>query len=209
MPNKKEVQKAIQDDTFDCLHYIGQLLRSGQINDSALLTALKKEIYSIHKIVIAAIHTIQNEGRLIYITPGSSERIHIIDVNGPLRPQHSVAGKKYCSKTGGNELLARIEMNELQISPRDMVICFVPALGFSAYADSSLKYAKKNGAMTVGIRLGKEAEKEISAHLNVCLDLREDSVHFQKAWLQKVVIHLVSNTASNYIINYELKQISF
>lgn len=209
MPNIKEAKKVTHDDTFDCLHYIGQLLRSGQINDSALLTTIKKETYSIHKMVIAAIHAIQSEGRLIYITPGSSERIHIIDVNGPVRLQHSIAGKKYCPKTGGHELLARIEMNELQISPRDMVIGFVPAAGFYSYADSSLKYAQKNGAMTAGILLGKAAEKEISAHLNVCLDLPKDSVHFQKAWLQNILIHLISNTASNYIINDELKHISF
>ncbi|WP_156153403.1 hypothetical protein [Domibacillus robiginosus] len=203
----KDAKKVACEDPLDCLRDINELLHSGELNDSNLLKKLEKEMGLIHKLVIAAIQTIQNKGRLIYLTPRAVERIHITDLNGPKRLQNDSTGKKQCLKAGGSELLARIELNELQVGPRDMVICFTAAA--EVYSESSIRYARKSGAMTACILLGEDAEEEIPANINVRMEAAEHLTAFERAWLQNLLIHLVSSAVSNYILHYELKEISF
>lgn len=207
MQTVQDVKQVADEDTFDCFRHINELLHSGQINDSIMFKSIKEEIGSIHKLVIAAIQTIQKNGRLIYLTPRASERIHITDLSGPVRLQNYSVGKKYCPKSGKNELLARMDLNELQAGPRDMVICF--AAEASSYTESSLRYARKSGAMTASILLGQEPEEKMLASINIKLDLDQHSTAFQRAWLQNLFIRLVSQAASAYILQYELKEISF
>lgn len=202
MPSIRDAKILPGNKAFNSLVFMKQLLNSDQINDSIALKIIEKELNSLYKVVIAAINTLQNNGRLIYILPRSSERIQVMDLNRRVQPKSRIAGRKYCPGTGSNELLARIELNKLQVGPRDMVICFIPAAE-APYVSSSLKYAKKNGAMTVGISLDKGIQQDLQVNISINLELFEDSTYFRKAFIQKILINTISNAASNYLIDHD------
>ncbi len=179
--------------------------------DARVAEAVKQELSAIRKVVIAAVNTFRQKGRLIYIGAGTSGRLGVLDAAECIpkfgAPSEMVKGMiaggqkavfSVVEGTGDNELLAKADLSRLEIGPRDMIIG-ISASGRTPYVITGLKYAKRHGAMTAGISCNKRAVMSRFADLAIEVDAGPEvltgTTPLKARTAQKMILNMIS-TAS-------------
>ncbi|MCP3762994.1 N-acetylmuramic acid 6-phosphate etherase [Domibacillus sp. A3M-37] len=190
---------------------IDEFLSVMNAEDSKVAQAVKQELPVIRKVVIAAVNAFRQKGRLIYIGAGTSGRLGVLDAAECIPTFGTPPGMVRCVIAGGqkaiqsavegaedNELLAKVDLSQLQIGPRDMIIG-ISASGRTPYVISGLKYAKKHGAMTASISCNKRAVMSRFADLSIEVDVGPEvltgSTRLKAGTAQKMMLNMISTAA--------------
>lgn len=179
--------------------------------DAKVAGAVKQELTTIRKMVLAAIRTFHQGGRLIYIGAGTSGRLGVLDAAECVptfgTPPDMVVGviaggteaiQLPVEGAEDNVLLAKVDLQRLNVGPRDMVIG-LSASGRTPYVISGLRYARKNGAFTASIACNKGAEMsryaQVSAEIDVGPEVLTGSTRLKAGTAQKMVLNMISTAA--------------
>ncbi len=213
MPGTHNLQTEARNDATMHLDNMSvtELLTVMNAEDAKVAGAIKKELPSIRKVVIAAILAFQKKGRLIYIGAGTSGRLGVLDAvecvptfgTPPWMVQGVMAGGRkafYTAVEGAedNELMATADLNQLGVGPRDIIIG-ISASGRTPYVTSGLKYAKRKGAMTASISCNKKAAISQYADFPIEVDAGPEvltgSTRLKAGTAQKLVLNMISTAA--------------
>jgi N-acetylmuramic acid 6-phosphate etherase len=140
-----------------------EVLRLLNREDARVATAVRRELPKIAQVVDAIVKAFGNGGRLFYVGAGTSGRLAVLDAaecpptfgTKPSMVQAIIAGggKALRRSVEGAEDSATAGARDLSsagFSKRDVVVG-IAASGTTPYVLGALKFAKRHGAITVGV----------------------------------------------------------
>lgn len=191
-------------DTLEMLKIINEENRNS-------VQAVERELENIAKAVDAATACFAKGGRMFYIGAGTSGRIAIMDA-AECPPTYGVSpdkvvgiiagGEKCLVKAGeGGEDVAEAGVADLakyEITENDIVVG-ISVAGGAAYVLAALEYAKKKGAVTVGLTSNSDSRLASLADIAVCPDTGAEvitgSTRMKGGNAQKFVLNMLSTCA--------------
>jgi N-acetylmuramic acid 6-phosphate etherase len=186
------------------------------LDTKSLLVALNKEDQKVAQVVHNAIPDIASAvesivsafsqgGRLIYVGAGTSGRLGVLDaVECP--PTFSVSDQQIIALIAGGKsamykavegaeddpLLAISELKECHACQNDVVVG-IAASGRTPYTISALQYAKKVGAVAIGVACNSGSELLKEADIAICAEVGPEALTGST--------RLKSGTAQKFILN--------
>ena len=186
------------------------------LDTTSLLVALNKEDQKVAQVVHKAIPDIalavksivsafSQGGRLIYVGAGTSGRLGVLDaVECP--PTFSVSDQQIIALIAGGKsamykavegaeddpLLAISELKECHACQNDVVVG-IAASGRTPYTISALQYAKKVGAVAIGVACNSGSELLKEADIAICAEVGPEALTGST--------RLKSGTAQKFILN--------
>ena len=170
--------------------------------------AVQKELVQIAKAVDAATERFAQGGRMFYIGAGTSGRIGVMDA-AECPPTYGVdddkvvgiiaGGEKCFVKAGeGGEDVAEAGVADLakyEITSKDIVVG-ISVAGGAAYVLAALDYAKKQGAVTIGLTSNSDSKLAQIADIAICPDTGAEvitgSTRMKGGNAQKFVLNMLS-----------------
>lgn len=186
------------------------------LDTTSLLVALNKEDQKVAQVVHNAIPDITSAvesivsafnqgGRLIYVGAGTSGRLGVLDaVECP--PTFSVSDQQIIALIAGGKsamykavegaeddpLLAISELKECHVCQNDVVVG-IAASGRTPYTISAVQYAKKVGAVAIGVACNSGSELLKEADIAICAEVGPEALTGST--------RLKSGTAQKFILN--------
>jgi N-acetylmuramic acid 6-phosphate etherase len=176
--------------------------------DAKVAQAVGQELPKIAKAVNEIVARMQNGGRLIYVGAGSSGRIAVLDAaecpptfgtppnlvqaliaGGKKAVTHSVEGAEDNSKAASRDLV------KIKLSKVDSLVG-IAASGTTPYVLAAVAYAKRRGALTIGITnnrnspLAKNAKIAIAPQVGP--EILAGSTRLKAGTSQKMVLNMLS-----------------
>ncbi len=188
-----------------------QILRILNREDARVAFAIQRELPNIARAVEAIVTAFRSGGRLIYVGAGTSGRIAILDAaecpptfgTPPRMVQAIMAGgtKALKGAAEGAEDSAAAGARDLKntkVSQRDVVVG-ITASGNTPYVLGALKFARRHGAVTVGVTSNANSPLACEAHILIAPDTGPEAIagstRLKAGTAQKMVLNLLS-TAS-------------
>ncbi len=191
-------------DRLTALHIVSLMNRE----DAKVAQAVGQELPKIAKAVNEIVARMQNGGRLIYVGAGSSGRIAVLDAaecpptfgtppnlvqaliaGGKKAVTHSVEGAEDNSKAASRDLV------KIKLSKVDSLVG-IAASGTTPYVLAAVAYAKRRGALTIGITnnrnspLAKNAKIAIAPQVGP--EILAGSTRLKAGTSQKMVLNMLS-----------------
>lgn len=176
--------------------------------DARVAAAIRPELPHIETIIAAAIHALENEGRLIYLGAGTSGRLGLLDaVECPPTfgtPPEKVVGLlaggvgafiKAAEGAEDSETLGAEDLKRIGLTAKDVVIG-IAASGRTPYVAAALNYAKKMGCVTAAIACNKNSEigaiADHAVEIVVGPEVLTGSTRLKAGTAQKMVLNMIS-----------------
>jgi N-acetylmuramic acid 6-phosphate etherase len=184
------------------------LLRTMNREDHAVLPAVRRALPSIARAVDATAAALRKGGRLIYVGAGTSGRLAVLDAaelpptfgiaprmaqaviaGGRRALTHAVEGAEDDAAAGARDLRAR------KISSRDVIVGLT-ASGATPYVRGALAYARRRGALTIGIACNARPLIARASRMLIVLDTGPEvlagSTRLKAGTAQKLALNLLS-----------------
>jgi len=188
-----------------------EVLRLLNGEDARVATAVRRELPKIAQAVDAIVKAFGADGRLFYVGAGTSGRLAVLDAaewpptfgTKPRMVQAIIAG-------GGKALRRPVEgaedstaagardLSRAGFSKRDVVVG-IAASGTTPYVLGALKFAKRSGAVTVGVTSNADSPLARQAQIAIVPDTGAEivagSTRLKAGTAQKMVLNLLSTAA--------------
>ena len=187
---------------------VSELLHAMNEGDLEVPRAIAVVLPKIEKAINAIVDRMVTGGRLIYIGAGTSGRLGVLDAaecgptfsvkndqvlafiaGGDKALTHAVEGAEDDFAAGENDLIP------IHLTPQDAVVG-IAASGRTPYVLGALAYAKKVGALTIGLTANPNSE--ISKNVDHALEidsgpeLLAGSTRLKSGTAQKLVLNMIS-----------------
>lgn len=179
--------------------------------DHLVIQAVEKELHKIAQVIEWSTHSLQHQGRIIYLGAGTSGRLGLLDA-AECPPTFGVDHNTVVGLLAGGEqafvkaiegaedssTLAQEEMQAIHVNEKDIVIG-IAASGRTPYVIHGLRYAKSLGCKTVSI--ANNADSEMAKEVDLAIELvcgpevLTGSTRLKAGTSQKLVLNMIS-TAS-------------
>jgi N-acetylmuramic acid 6-phosphate etherase len=185
-----------------------ELVRLMNREDRKVVVAVARELTSIARAVDAIENRMRRGGRLIYVGAGSSGRIGVLDASEcpptfgtpPSLVRALIAGgeKAVTQPVEGAEDRrgqGAQDLGTLHLTPNDSVVG-IAASGTTPYVLAAIGYAKKRGALTVGLTANRLSPLAKAANISITPDVGPEvltgSTRLKAGTSQKMVLNMLS-----------------
>lgn len=188
-----------------------EILRLLNREDAQVSRAVAKEIPAITRAVDAIVLALRRGGRLIYVGAGTSGRLAVLDAaecpptfgvsprlvraviaGGPSALTHAAEGAEDSAAEGARDLRA------VKVTPRDVVVGFT-ASGSTPYVLGALEYARKRGAVTIGMTVNQRSPIARAARFVIAPETGPEAIagstRLKAGTAQKLVLNMLSTAA--------------
>jgi N-acetylmuramic acid 6-phosphate etherase len=195
---------------LDLLDTTGLLIALNR-EDQKVAQVVQGTISDITLAVEAVVSAFERGGRLIYVGAGTSGRLGVLDaVECP--PTFSVSEHQIVALIAGGKsamykavegaeddpLLAISELSAINVCKNDVVVG-IAASGRTPYTISALHYAKKIGAVAIGVACNAGSELLRVADISICAEVGPEaltgSTRLKSGTAQKLILNMLT-TAS-------------
>lgn len=176
--------------------------------DQKVAAAVRRELPSVARAVDAIESRMRKGGRLIYVGAGSSGRIGVLDASEcpptfgtpPSLVRAVIAGGKRAVTQpveGAEDSNARAaqDLTKLQLTLNDSVVG-IAASGTTPYVLAAVAYAKKKGALTIGLTVSRKSPLAKTASIAITPDVGPEvltgSTRLKAGTSQKMVLNMLS-----------------
>jgi N-acetylmuramic acid 6-phosphate etherase len=187
------------------------ILRLMNQEDRRIPLAVQRELPAIERAVDAIVAGIRKGGRLLYVGAGTSGRLAVLDAAecpptfgvSPRLVQAIIAGGSPAitgAVEGAEDSVANgvRDLRAKHVGPADVVVG-IAASGTTPYVLSALKYARKQGAATVGITSNRNAPIARVATIVIAPQVGSEvvtgSTRLKAGTSQKLVLNMLSTAA--------------
>ena len=200
-PNSRGLDRK---STRDVLHILNR-------EDARVALAVRRELPRIAKAVDAIVNSFRSGGRLFYVGAGTSGRLAVLDAaecpptfgtspklvqaviaGGARALRHAVEGAEDSAANGAGDL------SSAGLSRRDVVVG-IAASGTTPYVLGALAYARRRGAVTVGVTSNTKSPLARSAQIAIAPDTGPEAIagstRLKAGTAQKMVLNLLSTGA--------------
>ncbi len=194
-------------DTRSALE-IAQIINA---EDATIAAAVSRAVPQIAQAIDAIAKALSAGGRLIYVGAGTAGRMGALDAS-ECPPTFGIDPKhvQYVMAGGEKALGSAAEANEdsRQLGERDLgkrkpgkkdVVVGISASGRTPYTVAAIEYAKKKGAVTVGVSNNPESELARVAAIPITVDVGPEvvsgSTRMKAGTAQKLVLNMLSTGA--------------
>jgi N-acetylmuramic acid 6-phosphate etherase len=184
------------------------MLRALNREDASVAGAVRRALPAIARAVDAAASALRNGGRLFYVGAGTSGRLAALDAaecpptfgTSPKKVQAVIAGGRRAltgavegaedsAKNGARDLARR------GVSRRD-VVAGIAASGETPYVLGAIQYAKRHGAVTIGVTSNRGSTLGRRARIAIVVQTGPEAVtgstRLKAGTAQKMVLNLLS-----------------
>jgi len=188
-----------------------EILRVLNAEDARVAAAVRRELPKIARAVDAIIESLRSGGRLFYVGAGTSGRLAVLDAaecpptfgTSPKLVQAIIAGGSRAVRGAveGAEDSAKNGARDLRKAgvKRGDVVVGLTASGTTPYVIGAMQFAKKRGAITVGVTSNRISPLAHVANIAVAPDTGPEAIsgstRLKAGTSQKMVLNLLS-TAS-------------
>jgi N-acetylmuramic acid 6-phosphate etherase len=185
-----------------------EILRLINREDARVARAVAREIPFITRAVEMAAARLRRGGRMIYIGAGTSGRLGVLDASecpptfgvSPQKVQGVIAGGRRAlvravegaednAAQGARDLAAK------RVTSRDVVVGLT-ASGSTPYVLGALRYARRRGALTVGVACNRATAVSRVAHITIAPETGPEvltgSTRMKAGTAQKLVLNMLS-----------------
>lgn len=176
--------------------------------DQKVAAAVRRELPSVARAVDAIESRMRKGGRLIYVGAGSSGRIGVLDASEcpptfgtpPSLVRAVIAGGKRAVTQpveGAEDSNARAaqDLTKLHLTLNDSVVG-IAASGTTPYVLAAVAYAKKKGALTIGLTVSRKSPLAKTASIAITPDVGPEvltgSTRLKAGTSQKMVLNMLS-----------------
>jgi N-acetylmuramic acid 6-phosphate etherase len=184
------------------------MLRAMNREDASVAGAVRRALPAIARAVDAAANALRHGGRLFYVGAGTSGRLAALDAaecpptfgTSPKLVQAVLAGgrRALTGAVEGAEDSASNGARDLQrrgVSQRD-VVAGIAASGETPYVLGAIEYAKRCGAVTIGVASNRDSTLEWRAQIAIVVETGPEAVtgstRLKAGTAQKMVLNLLS-----------------
>jgi N-acetylmuramic acid 6-phosphate etherase len=178
--------------------------------DRKVAAHVAREIPSIARAVDAIIARLQSGGRLIYVGAGTSGRLAVLDA-AECPPTFGVPRTQVRALIAGgsNALTNSVEgaedsaanavrdLRKINLSPNDAVVG-VAASGSTPYVMAAIKFARKRGALTIGVASNRNCPLRRAAAIAITPEVGPEiiagSTRLKAGTAEKLVLNMLSTT---------------
>jgi N-acetylmuramic acid 6-phosphate etherase len=185
-----------------------EIVRLMNREDRKVAPAVGREIRAIARTVEEIASRMRKGGRLIYVGAGSSGRIGVLDASEcpptfgtpPEIVRALIAGgKKAVTKSvegaEDDKRAAARDLKKICVWANDVVVA-IAASGTTPYALSAVAYAKKRGALTIGVTANRKSPLAKSVKIAIAPDVGPEvltgSTRLKAGTSQKMVLNMLS-----------------
>jgi N-acetylmuramic acid 6-phosphate etherase len=188
-----------------------EILRALNREDASVAPAVRRELPAIARAVDAIAKAFQHGGTLFYVGAGTSGRLAVLDAaecpptfgtppkmvraiiaGGARALQHAVEGAEDSAANGARDL------RRAKASQRDVVVG-LSASGTTPYVLGALDFARRLGAMTVGVTSNPRSPLARKARIAIVPDTGPEAIagstRLKAGTAQKLVLNLLSTAA--------------
>ena len=174
--------------------------------DQKVALAVRKVIPQITRAVDLAARAMASGGRLIYLGAGTSGRLGVLDAS-ECRPTFGTdkvvgvlaGGPKAMFKAGegveDDRVSARRDLENIGLNKADVLVG-IAASGRTPYTLEGLRYAKRKGAVTVGVTANLNSPVGELADIEIAVDAGPEiiagSTRMKAGTAQKLVLNMIS-----------------
>jgi N-acetylmuramic acid 6-phosphate etherase len=178
--------------------------------DRKVAPAVARELPAIARAVDGIVPRMRRGGRLIYLGAGTSGRLGVLDASecpptfgvSPSLVRGLIAGGKKAitepvEGAEDSKERAKRDLSRIRLSGNDVVVGLA-ASGTTPYVLAGLAYAKKRGALTIGISANRNSPLARAAQIaitpSVGPEVLTGSTRLKAGTAQKMVLNLLSTT---------------
>ena len=188
-----------------------EILRALNREDARVAPAVRRELPKIARAVDAIVAAFRQGGRLFYIGAGTSGRLAVLDAaecpptfgtppkmvqailaGGARALRHASEGAEDSAAGGARDL------RRARLTRKDVVVGLA-ASGTTPYVLGALAYAKRRGAVTVGVTANPRSPVARAARIAIAPDTGPEAVsgstRMKAGTAQKLVLNLLSTAA--------------
>ena len=188
-----------------------QVLRVMNEEDAQVPRFVRRELPRIARAVDAIVRAFGRGGRLLYVGAGTSGRLAVLDASevpptfgtprkmveaiiagGPHAVRFASEGAEDNVRNGARDL-ARVDLRS-----RDVVVG-IAASGTTPYVLGAIRYAKKRGAVTIGVTSNKHSPLARLVRIPIAADTGPEiiggSTRMKAGTAQKLVLNMLSTAA--------------
>jgi N-acetylmuramic acid 6-phosphate etherase len=188
-----------------------EILRVLNAEDARVALAVRRELPKIARAVDAIVKSFRSGGRLFYVGAGTSGRLAVLDAaecpptfgtppkmvqaiiaGGSRAVQGAVEGAEDSAKNGARDL------RKAGVKRGDVVVGLA-ASGTTPYVIGAMEFARKHGAVTVGVTSNLRSSLARATHIAIVPDTGPEAIsgstRLKAGTAQKMVLNLLS-TAS-------------
>jgi N-acetylmuramic acid 6-phosphate etherase len=187
---------------------VPEIVRLMNREDAKVARAVGRVVPAISRAVGAIVERMKKGGRLIYIGAGSSGRIGVLDASecpptfgvSPNLVRALIAGGKVAvtrSVEGAEDRAADAahDLRKLHLTRADSVVG-IAASGTTPYVLGAISYAKKRGALTIGVAANRHSPLVKAVHISIAPEVGPEvlagSTRLKAGTSQKMVLNMLS-----------------
>ena len=188
-----------------------EMIRLMNREDRKVADAVGREIPAIARAVDEIVKRLRSGGRMIYVGAGSSGRLAILDA-AECPPTFGVSRKKVQALIAGGQRAithavegaedsvknAVRDLQRAKLSKKDVVVG-VAASATTPYVLGAIRYAKKIGAMTIGVAANRAGQLRKLANIFIAPEAGPEvltgSTRLKAGTAQKMVLNMLSTAA--------------
>jgi N-acetylmuramic acid 6-phosphate etherase len=185
-----------------------EIVRLMNREDAKVASAVGRVIPVIARAVEKIVERLKNGGRLIYVGAGSSGRIGVLDAS-ECPPTFGVSSKLVRAIIAGGKRAvtqsvegaedraqdAARDLRKLHLTPADSVVG-IAASGTTPHVLGAISYAKKRGALTIGITANRRSPLARAAAIVIAPEVGPEvlagSTRLKAGTSQKMVLNMLS-----------------
>jgi N-acetylmuramic acid 6-phosphate etherase len=188
-----------------------QIVRLMNREDSRIARAIARELHAIARAVDGIVNAVRRGGRLLYMGAGTSGRLGVLDASecpptfgvSPALVRALIAGGPEAihlpvEGAEDNRVQARRDLRKIRFGKNDVLVGLA-ASGTTPYVLAGVDYAKRKGALTIGVSANPHSELARAVKIpiapNVGPEVLTGSTRLKAGTAQKMVLNMLS-TAS-------------
>ncbi len=187
------------------------ILRAINREDATVALAVRRELPRIARAVDAIVKSLRGGGTLFYIGAGTSGRLAVLDAaecpptfgtpprmvraiiaGGERALRHAVEGAEDSAANGARDL------RRAGVSRRDVVVG-IAASGTTKYVLGALEFARRRGAITIGVTSNPRSPVARKARISIAPDTGPEAIagstRMKAGTAQKMVLNMLSTAA--------------
>jgi len=185
-----------------------EIVRLMNGEDEKVARAVRRAVPAIARGVDEIVERMKEGGRLIYVGAGSSGRIAVLDAS-ECPPTFGVSPNLVCALiAGGKKAMTRsVEgaedrsadgahaLRKIRLNKTDSVVG-IAASGTTPYVLGAIAYAKRTGALTIGVASNRRSALAKAAHIAIAPEVGPEvlagSTRLKAGTSQKMVLNMLS-----------------
>jgi N-acetylmuramic acid 6-phosphate etherase len=185
-----------------------EIVRLMNREDAEVARAIRRELPAVAKAVEAIAARVKTGGRLIYVGAGTSGRLGILDAS-ECPPTFGVSASQVRGViAGGRRAIIRSiegaedraadgarDLHRLHLTKKDSIVG-IAASGTTPYVLGAMAYAKKRGALTIGLSANRQSPlaraTQIAITPEVGPEILAGSTRLKAGTSQKMVLNMLS-----------------